>query len=128
MYGWLSGLLSDATGAVLDVGAGSGRDAAWFAAQGYDVVAVEPSSAMRSEGQHRHPDPRVRWLDDEVSELSQTGHLGISFDVVSCKRGVATRCSHAPRARVPEADRVKARHPPRHWQRYDVIERIPRDR
>jgi protein-L-isoaspartate O-methyltransferase len=58
MYGWLSGLLSDATGTVLDVGAGSGRDAAWFAARGHDVVAVEPTSAMRSEGQHRHPDPR----------------------------------------------------------------------
>ncbi|RUT67608.1 SAM-dependent methyltransferase, partial [Flavobacterium cupreum] len=27
---------------ILDVGAGSGRDAAWFAARGYDVVAVEP--------------------------------------------------------------------------------------
>ena len=76
LYGWLSGLLSDATGAVLDVGAGSGRDAAWFAAQGHDVVAVEPSSAMRSEGQHRHPDPRVRWLDDQLPELSQTGPTG----------------------------------------------------
>jgi hypothetical protein len=32
MYGWLSGLLSNATGTVLDVGAGSGRDAEWFAA------------------------------------------------------------------------------------------------
>jgi SAM-dependent methyltransferase len=82
MYGWLSGLLSDATGTVLDVGAGSGRDAAWFAARGHDVVAVEPTSAMRSEGQHRHPDPRVRWLDDQLPELSQTGHLGITFDVV----------------------------------------------
>ena len=47
MYGWLSGLLSDATGTVLDVGAGSGRDAAWFAAQGHDVIAVEPSSLSR---------------------------------------------------------------------------------
>ena len=27
---------------ILDVGAGSGRDAAWFAAKGYDVVAAEP--------------------------------------------------------------------------------------
>jgi len=27
---------------ILDVGAGSGRDAAWFAARGYDVVAAEP--------------------------------------------------------------------------------------
>src|SRR3954452_1033736 len=27
---------------VLDVGSGSGRDAAWFAAMGHEVVAVEP--------------------------------------------------------------------------------------
>jgi len=33
LYGWLSGLLSDRPGTVLDVGAGSGRDAAWLAAQ-----------------------------------------------------------------------------------------------
>ena len=80
VYGWLAGLLSDAPGTLLDVGAGSGRDAAWFAAQGHDVVAVEPSSAMRSEGQHRHP--RVRWLVDELPELGRTAQLGISFDVV----------------------------------------------
>jgi len=33
LYRWLSGLLSDRPGTVLDVGAGSGRDAAWLAAQ-----------------------------------------------------------------------------------------------
>ena len=46
VYGWLSGLLSDTPG-TLDVGSGSGRDAAWFAVQGHDVVAVEPSSLSR---------------------------------------------------------------------------------
>jgi hypothetical protein len=34
LYGWLSGLLSEAPGTVPDLGAGSGRDAAWFAAHG----------------------------------------------------------------------------------------------
>ena len=47
VYGWLSGLLGNAPGTVLDVGAGSGRDAAWFASHGHDVVAVEPSSLSR---------------------------------------------------------------------------------
>jgi SAM-dependent methyltransferase len=82
LYDWLSGLRSEVLGTVLDVGAGSGRDAAWFAAQGHDVVAVEPSSSMRSEGEHRHPDPRIRWLDDELPDLNHTGQLGISFDLV----------------------------------------------
>jgi hypothetical protein len=42
LHGWLSGLLPDAPGTVLDIGAGSGRDAGWFSAQGPDVIAVEP--------------------------------------------------------------------------------------
>src|SRR5215469_8617342 len=82
LYGWLSGLLGDAPSTVLDVGAGSGRDAAWFAARGQDVVAVEPSGAMRSEAQLRHPDLRVRWLGDQLPELNQIAKLGISFDLV----------------------------------------------
>ena len=41
-------LLFDSPVAVLDVGAGSGWDASWFAERGHDVVAVEPSAAMRS--------------------------------------------------------------------------------
>lgn len=48
----------------LDVGAGSGRDAAWLASLGYEVVAAEPAAGMRIEAQRRHPDPRIRWLDD----------------------------------------------------------------
>jgi protein-L-isoaspartate O-methyltransferase len=34
----------------LDVGAGSGRDGAWLASLGYDVIAVEPAAGMRAEG------------------------------------------------------------------------------
>jgi len=82
LHGWLRGLLPKAPGAVLDIGAGSGRDAAWFSSQGYDVIAVEPSNGMRSEGQRLHPDPRIRWISDELPELSVLGPLAISFDVV----------------------------------------------
>jgi protein-L-isoaspartate O-methyltransferase len=35
---------------VLDVGAGSGRDAGWLASLGHEVVAVEPSAQMRDRG------------------------------------------------------------------------------
>jgi SAM-dependent methyltransferase len=48
-------LIPDRPGLVLDVGAGSGRDAAWFAGRGWDVVAVEPAEGMRRESQQRHP-------------------------------------------------------------------------
>ena len=46
------------------------------------VIAVEPSSGMRSEGQRLHPDPRIRWINDQLPELSILDPLAISFDVV----------------------------------------------
>ena len=49
LHGWLDGLLLDTGSLMLDVGAGSGRDAAWLAGLGHDVVAVEPSPALRAE-------------------------------------------------------------------------------
>lgn len=44
---------------ILDIGAGSGRDAAWFAARGDDVFAVEPSEAMRAHARALHPSLRI---------------------------------------------------------------------
>lgn len=67
---------------VLDVGAGSGRDAAWFAAKGYDVVAVEPSEAMRTRARQRHPSPRIHWLADSLPDLAQVRRLGLTFDLI----------------------------------------------
>jgi protein-L-isoaspartate O-methyltransferase len=55
-------LIPDRPGLVLDVGAGSGRDAAWFADRGWDVVAVEPAEGMRHEAQRRHPNARYGGL------------------------------------------------------------------
>lgn len=40
-------LLPPAPAIVLDIGAGSGRDAAYFADQGHEVYAVEPTQALR---------------------------------------------------------------------------------
>ena len=82
LHSWLLGLVPAVPGTVLDIGAGTGRDAAWFARQGQDVIAVEPSNSMRAEGQRLHADPRVRWIDDQLPELSALGRLGISFDLV----------------------------------------------
>lgn len=66
----------------LDVGAGSGRDATWLADLGFEVVAAEPSAAMRAAGQRHHPGYRVRWLDDRLPALDATHALGLSFDVI----------------------------------------------
>jgi SAM-dependent methyltransferase len=48
VHGWLSDMLPATPATILDVGAGTGRDAAWLAAKGYDVIAVEPSANIRS--------------------------------------------------------------------------------
>lgn len=66
----------------LDVGAGSGRDAAWLATRGYEVVAVEPARAMRAEGERRHHEPGIRWLDDRLPSLSHVHGLGLFFDLI----------------------------------------------
>nr|WP_308633612.1 class I SAM-dependent methyltransferase [Massilia sp. YIM B02443] len=67
---------------ILDVGAGSGRDAAWFAANGYDVVAVEPSEGMRMLARRHHPSPRIHWVADSLPDLAQVRRLGLTFDLI----------------------------------------------
>jgi len=42
VHDWLLSALPDRPGIVLDVGAGTGRDAAWLAAHGHEVVALKP--------------------------------------------------------------------------------------
>jgi protein-L-isoaspartate O-methyltransferase len=66
-------------GLALDVGAGSGRDAAWLASLGYEVVAAEPAAAMRREGMSRHREARIRWIDDRLPDLSAVHRLGLSY-------------------------------------------------
>lgn len=54
---------------VLDIGAGSGRDAAALAKLGHDVVAVEPTKEMREAGKKLHADVPLVWIDDALPEL-----------------------------------------------------------
>ena len=75
-------LLPVRPGVVLDVGAGSGRDAAWFAERGWDVIAVEPADAMRAAASARHPSPRIRWIDDRLPALASVCRLGLGFDLI----------------------------------------------
>ncbi len=67
---WLRDSLPAVPACVLDIGAGSGRDAAWLASLGFDVVAVEPSAAMVKEAQHFHPDSPVHWIEGDSPSTS----------------------------------------------------------
>jgi len=75
-------LIPTAPGSILDIGSGTGRDAAWFAAQGHRVVAVEPTDAMRIPAMALHPSPQIEWLDDSLPDLALLLARGEKFDVV----------------------------------------------
>lgn len=82
LHGWLTDLLPSRPATILDVGAGSGRDAAWLAYKGHDVVAVEPSSRLQTMARERHGDPRIQWISDSLPSLKRTFRSGLAFDVI----------------------------------------------
>ncbi|MCW5702744.1 MAG: methyltransferase domain-containing protein [Bradyrhizobium sp.] len=75
-------LISKQPGKILDIGAGTGRDAAWFAAMGHHVVAVEPTAPLRNAAIALHPSPRIEWLDDRLPDLDPLRARGERFDLV----------------------------------------------
>jgi 2-polyprenyl-3-methyl-5-hydroxy-6-metoxy-1,4-benzoquinol methylase len=67
---------------VLDIGSGTGRDAAALAAMGHRVVAVEPTDEMRMRAAALHPSRQIEWLDDSLPDLTHALGLGKQFDVL----------------------------------------------
>ncbi|MBP2300579.1 class I SAM-dependent methyltransferase [Azospirillum picis] len=67
---------------ILDVGAGSGRDAAALTVIGHRVVAVEPTDALRREGMRLHGDKPIEWIDDHLPDLAQLHHRKERFDLI----------------------------------------------
>src|SRR5262249_62188734 len=91
---------------MFDIGAGTGRDAAWLAAKGHEVVAIEPSNAMRRHGQQLHQRDHIRWVDDRLPSLATTLRLGLAADIILLS-GVWQHLPPADRPRV--ASRTPAR-------------------
>lgn len=73
--------LPEKAGLACDIGAGSGRDANWLAAHGWDVIAIEPSRAMR-ELAMTNAHPGVTWLHDSLPGLEKLRGLGHRFDLL----------------------------------------------
>jgi len=67
---------------VLDIGAGSGRDAAAMAALGHRVVAVEPTAELRELAQQIHPHSSIEWIDDSLPGLPNVRARDRQFDLV----------------------------------------------
>ncbi|MYD78861.1 MAG: class I SAM-dependent methyltransferase [Gammaproteobacteria bacterium] len=67
---------------ILDIGAGSGRDAAGLAELGHKVIAVEPSSALRTRARLLHPHSSITWVNDKLPELKAVRKRGDFYDVI----------------------------------------------
>jgi SAM-dependent methyltransferase len=67
---------------IVDIGAGSGRDAAWFANHGNRVIAVEPSDRMRNLAGKLHLQASIVWENDSLPELAEVRRLDRRFDLV----------------------------------------------
>jgi protein-L-isoaspartate O-methyltransferase len=67
---------------VLDIGAGTGRDAAALAALGHRVLAAEPTDALRERAKALHPCPQIEWLDDSLPDLARVRARAQRFDLI----------------------------------------------
>lgn len=74
--------LPKAPSRIIEIGAGTGRDAAWLASQGHILTAVEPLEQFRKAGMLLHPSPLIRWVDDSLPLLPRTFESRETFDLV----------------------------------------------
>lgn len=92
-------LLPQITPTALDVGGGSGRDAAWLVNQGYEVIVVEPAERLAEIGKAVHPEDEIRWVSDHLPKLQRICERGYRFNLILLD-GVWMH--------VPELDRTTA--------------------
>jgi len=79
-HDWITYIPSE--GMVLDVGAGSGRDARYLALKGLSVVAVEPADRLLALAKQSAVDLNIHWLNDSLPELQQVFKLQAKFDLI----------------------------------------------
>jgi SAM-dependent methyltransferase len=75
-------LIPSAPCRVLDIGTGTGRDAAGLVALGHSIVAVEPTEELRRGAMLLHPSPMIEWLDDSLPSLAAVRARKEKFDLV----------------------------------------------
>jgi len=72
------------TQCILDLGCGSGRDASYFAKQGYDVTAIDASAELIQWAQQHHMSNRVDWDHLEFISIEKQPWNGKFTGVWAC--------------------------------------------
>lgn len=67
---------------VLDIGAGTGRDAAALARRGHRVTAVEPTAGLREFGMRHHAGLPIEWIDDGLPDLTRLAERNGAYDLI----------------------------------------------
>jgi SAM-dependent methyltransferase len=74
--------LIPAGGRALDIGAGTGRDAAALARRGFSVTAAEPTAELAAHGQRLHAGLDITWTDDALPHLPLLTARGETHDLI----------------------------------------------
>lgn len=69
-------------GAVLDIGAGSGRDARYFASKSLSTYAVEPAEELLDQAKSNSKSYKVNWIQDQLPTLSCIFSLDMQYDLI----------------------------------------------
>lgn len=82
VYAPVEGYLPTQPMAVLDIGAGSGRDALWLAGQGHRVTAVEPVEELSQQAAGLEGAEAVTWITDTLPDLAALNDRPAAFDLI----------------------------------------------
>ena len=82
VHGDILHLFPETPSQVIDIGAGTGRDAAAFAERGHSVTAVEPTPELRAQAQALHARWPITWIDDSLPDLDRVHELRERYDIV----------------------------------------------
>ncbi len=75
------GLLPTNPSRFIDIGSGTGHDAAWLVSKGHHVVAVEPVDELCEAGRRIHSKAEVTWVNDSLPFLATFDEDCELFDV-----------------------------------------------
>ena len=70
---------------VLDIGAGSGRDAAALAKMGHTVIAIDPCEEFLESAKSMHSSSKIEWVHDSLPNLVSLNTSNHKFRFILCQ-------------------------------------------